>query len=71
MAPPISGCPSGWLAYEQAAFPVPPPTQVYYYAPPTPGTYTVVFQAQIHNQSSSQKIDYQGSATAIVTVTAP
>jgi hypothetical protein len=69
MAPPMSGCPNGWLALPQ---PVTGYTQtgVYYYASPVPGSYTVVLQGQITDQSSSRKIDYQGSATAAVTVTA-
>jgi predicted small lipoprotein YifL len=71
IAPPMSGCPNGWLAYEQPGLPAPPPTQVYYYAPAIPGTCTVVFQGQIHNPSSFQKIDYQGNATAVVSVTTP
>lgn len=69
MAPPMSGCPNGWLAWEQPGFPAPPPTEVYYYAPAIPGSYTVVFQGQIHNTSSSQKIEYQGTASTVVTVT--
>ncbi len=70
-APPMSGCPNGWLAWEQPGFPVPPPTEVYFYAPATPGSYTVIFQGQIHNTSSSQKIEYQGTASTVVTVTGP
>ena len=70
MAPPMTGCPNGWLALEQpvTGFTT---TSVYYYSPAVPGSYTVVVQGQITNQSSSQKIDYQGSASATATVTTP
>jgi len=68
MAPPMSGCPNGWLALE---LPMTGYTQtlVYYYASTVPGSYTVVVQGQITDQSSSQKIDYQGSTSAAVMVT--
>ena len=68
MAPPMSGCPNGWLAVEQPQTGY-TPTGVYYYASTVPGSYTVVVQGQITDQSSSQKIDYQGSTSASVTVT--
>jgi hypothetical protein len=69
MAPPMSGCPNGWLAMEQPMTGY-TPTGGYYYSPGVPGDYTVIVQGQITDQSSSQKIDYQGSASAAVTVTA-
>jgi len=67
-APPMSGCPNGWLALEQ---PITGYTQtgVYYYASTVPGSYRVVVQGQITDQSSSQKIDYEGSTSVSVTVT--
>ena len=40
------------------------------YSPGVPGDYTVIVQGQITDQSSSQRIDYQGRASAAVTVTA-
>ncbi|MGC2112322.1 MAG: hypothetical protein WA655_22575 [Candidatus Korobacteraceae bacterium] len=68
-APPISGCPRGWLAWGPSLTGY-TPLGVYYYAPDTPGNYQVVVQGQILDQTISQKIEYQGSATATVTVTA-
>lgn len=66
-APPMSGCPKGWLAL---GIPIDglPTLGVYYYAAGLPGTYTVVVQGQITAQSSND-IEYQGSATVPVTVT--
>jgi len=69
MAPPMSGCPNGWLAMEQPMTGY-TPTGGYYYSPGVPGDYTVIVQGQITDQSSSQRIDYQGRASAAVTVTA-
>jgi hypothetical protein len=69
MAPAMSGCSSGWLAWE------PPltgytPTAVYYYSPATPGSYQVLVQGQITNEASNPTVEYQGSASATATVTA-
>lgn len=68
-APPLAGCPTGWLAWE------PPltgytPTGVYYYSPATAGSYQVNVQGQITDQSINPTVEYQGSASATVTVTA-
>jgi hypothetical protein len=65
----MPGCPNGWLAYESPMTGY-APEQAYYYAPDAPGSYTVVVQGQINDQSSFQKIDFKGSANAVVTVTA-
>jgi hypothetical protein len=68
-APPMPNCPNGWIAQEQPmVYGV--VTNAYYFSPPTAGTYTVLVQGQIQDPSSNQKIDYQGSASAVVTVTA-
>lgn len=69
MAPPMSGCPNGWLAVEQPQTGY-TPTGVYYYAPVAAGTYQVLVQGQITDQSVSQKVDFQGSSNAAITVTA-
>jgi len=70
VAPAMPNCPNGWIAEEQPMV-YGPMTQAYYYSPSTPGTYTVFAQGQIHNTSSFQKIDYEGSATLSINVTAP
>jgi hypothetical protein len=44
--------------------------QVTYYAPATPGTYQVQVQGEITDSSNPDKIDYQGTGTVTVTVTA-
>ena len=69
MAPAMSGCPNGWLAWEQP-FTGYTPTGVYYYAPTAVGSYKVLVQGQIMDQSMSQKVDFQGSSIVTVTVTA-
>ena len=66
-APPMSGCPNGWIAWEESPSEFPPQT-VYYYSPATAGSYQVSVQGQIMN--NSQQVTYQGSANAAVTVTA-
>lgn len=67
MAPPMPGCPDGWIAYgiTPSEF---PPEAAYYYSPATPGTYQISVQGQIMN--GSQQVTYQGSTNATVTVTA-
>jgi hypothetical protein len=62
-------CPNGTLAWNLV------PTgyqvlQVTYYAPATPGTYQVQVQGEITDSSNPDKIDYQGTGTVTVTVTA-
>ncbi len=69
MAPAMSGCPNGWLAWEQPLTGY-MPTGVYYYAPAAVGSYQVLVQGQITDQSVSQKVDFQGSSNAAITVTA-
>jgi hypothetical protein len=69
-APPMPNCPNGWLAYTQPMTGY-TPTEASYYAPAAAGSYTVVVEGQINNQSSFQKLDYQGNASAVVTVTTP
>jgi hypothetical protein len=68
MAPAMPGCPNGWLAMEQPMTGY-TPTGVYYYAPTASGSYQVLVQGQITDQSSIQKVDYRGSSSAAVTVT--
>jgi hypothetical protein len=41
-----------------------------YYAPSTPGSYQVSFQGQIMDATDQNKVDYQGTASVTVTVTA-
>jgi len=67
-APPLPNCPSGWLA---SAVPLTgfTATAVYYYAPATAGSYQVDVQGQITDDSLIPKVEYQGSASATVTVT--
>lgn len=67
-APPMPGCSSGWLAY------APPltgytPTAVYYYPATIPGSFTVLVNGVITDQSG-QRIQNVGSASAVVTVKA-
>ena len=69
MAPAMSGCPNGWLAWEQPQTGY-TPTGAYYYAPAAVGSFQVLVQGQITDQSVSGKIDFQGSSNAAVTVTA-
>jgi len=69
MAPAMSGCPNGWLAVEQPQTGY-TPAAVYYYAPSAVGNYQVLIQGQIMDQSVSQKVDFQGSSNAAITVTA-
>lgn len=68
-APPMPGCANGWFAMENPMTGY-TPLGGYYHSPAVPGNYTVIVQGQIADQSSSQKIDYQGSASVAVTVTA-
>jgi hypothetical protein len=66
-APPTSACPSGTLQWVVTAY---QPLTVTYNAPSTPGTYQVSLQAKIFDISYPNKVDYQGSATLPVIVTA-
>src|SRR5215831_11473508 len=68
IAVPMSGCPKGWLEIE---FPFVgfTTTSAYYYSPAMPTNCTVIVVGQITNPSSTQKIDYEGTASAAVTVT--
>jgi hypothetical protein len=43
---------------------------VTYYAPATPGSYQVSVKGSIYDVSNPNKIEYQGTATVTVTVTA-
>jgi hypothetical protein len=62
-------CPSGTLAWNlvPTGYQV---TQVTYYSPTTPGTYQVQVQGKIIDSSNNNQIDYQGTGTVNVTVTA-
>ena len=64
----MSACPNGWLAWELQP-PGFPPQSAYYFAPSTPGGYQVVVQGEITDQSG-QKVEYQGNASATITVSA-
>jgi hypothetical protein len=66
---PSSSCPNGTLTWELQP-PGFPPSAVTYYAPSTPGSYQVSVQGQITDATDPNKIDYQGTASVTVTVTA-
>ncbi len=66
--PDMTNCPNGVIAYQLT------PSHyaiMYgdYYAPNQPGTYQINVQGQIMSTASTPTIEYQGSATATVTVT--
>ena len=61
-------CPNGTLEWH---IPIrSAPMEVTYYAPATPGSYQVSVQGSIYDMSNPNKIEYQGTATVTVTVTA-
>jgi hypothetical protein len=64
-----SSCPNGTftLIIKPTGY---PPTGITYYAPSTPGSYQVTFEGQITDATDPNKIDYQGTASVTVTVTA-
>lgn len=66
---PSSACPSGTLAWNILPDGYVQLT-VTYYASSTPGTYQVSLQAEILDSTNQNKIDYQGTATLPVIVTA-
>jgi hypothetical protein len=68
-AMPSSSCPNGTLTWEIRP-PGFPPTQATYFAPSTAGSYHVTVQGQLNDATDTNKVDYQGTASVTVTVTA-
>lgn len=66
---PIADCPYGWLEITSPVGERQVPTEAYYYSPNTAGVWTVSVHAEITDGVS--KVEYQGSGSAVVTVTAP
>ncbi len=68
-APQSPSCPNGTftLFFRPTGY---PPAAITYYAPSTPGSYQVSVQGQINDATDPNKVDYQGTASVTVTVTA-
>ncbi len=67
-APPLPGCPNGYIAYDTGIGPDRGNTVIYYYAPSTTGTYQISVSGKNYASSGNRLLN-QGSATVDITVT--